>query len=104
VTELSENRNKFYSMELHEGNEKGKSYYRIYTHYGRTDLLDDSDSTPNAPEHPAVSDESPDLFVERKECRYLHSLQQASVRPTATTSSTLHDPHSCSGVRSGSTT
>ncbi len=79
MTELSENRNKFYSMELHEGKEKGKSYFRIYTHYGRTDLLD-ADPQSDLGSTGGVSEESSDLFVERKECRYLHSLQQANVR------------------------
>lgn len=79
VTELNENRNKFYSMELHEGKERGKSYFRIYTHYGRTDLLD-ADSQSGLDSTGGVAEESSDLFVERKECRYLHSLQQANVR------------------------
>jgi hypothetical protein len=79
VTELNENRNKFYSMELHEGKERGKSYFRIYTHYGRTDLLD-AESQSGLDSTGGVAEESSDLFVERKECRYLHSLQQANVR------------------------
>jgi predicted DNA-binding WGR domain protein len=41
VTDIKNNNNKYYAIELHEG--KGK--YRVFTHYGRTD---DLDSNPNA--------------------------------------------------------
>jgi len=41
VTDIKNNNNKYYAIELHEG--KGK--YRVFTHYGRTD---DLDTNPNA--------------------------------------------------------
>lgn len=34
------NHNKYYSIELHTAEEKGKKYFRLYTHYGRTDDLE----------------------------------------------------------------
>lgn len=34
-----ENHNKYYCIELHTATYRGQSYYRIYTHYGRTDDL-----------------------------------------------------------------
>jgi poly [ADP-ribose] polymerase len=40
VTDIKSNHNKYYAIELHCSNEKGKTYYRVFTHYGRTDDLE----------------------------------------------------------------
>lgn len=45
VTDIKTNRNKYYAVELHEAEEDGKQYYRVFTHYGRTD---DLETNPNA--------------------------------------------------------
>lgn len=59
VTDIKTNRNKYYAIELHSASENGKTYYRVYTHYGRTDDLErDPDSG-------------------QKECRYPDSLAEA---------------------------
>ena len=59
VTDIKTNRNKYYAIELHTASEKGKSYFRVYTHYGRTDDLEN------------------DANSGQKECRYLDSLAEA---------------------------
>lgn len=56
VTDLTNNNNKYYALELHKG--KGNKY-RLYTHYGRTD---DLEANPDAGQ---------------KECRYFDSLPEA---------------------------
>lgn len=38
-TDVKTNHNKYYCLELHIGKDKGKSVFRLYTHYGRTDDL-----------------------------------------------------------------
>jgi predicted DNA-binding WGR domain protein len=38
-TDVKKNHNKYYVLEFHKGTEGGKSYFRLYTHYGRTDDL-----------------------------------------------------------------
>ncbi len=40
VTDIKTNRNKYYAVELHQAQEKGRDYFRIFTHYGRTDDLE----------------------------------------------------------------
>ena len=40
VTDIKTNRNKYYAIELHAANKKGKQCFRVYTHYGRTDDLE----------------------------------------------------------------
>ncbi len=40
VTDIKTNRNKYYAVELHKGEEKGRDYFRVFTHYGRTDDLE----------------------------------------------------------------
>jgi poly [ADP-ribose] polymerase len=59
VTDLKNNNNKYYAIELHTAKQKGKDCYRVYTHYGRTD---DLETNPNAGQ---------------KECRYLPTLGEA---------------------------
>lgn len=59
VTDIKTNRNKYYALELHSAQEKKKVYFRVYTHYGRTD---DLDRDPNSGQ---------------KECRYFDSLEEA---------------------------
>lgn len=59
VTDIKTNRNKYYCVELHAAQQSGKSFYRVFTHYGRTD---DLDTNPNAGQ---------------KESRYLTSLPAA---------------------------
>lgn len=71
MADISSNTNKYYSMELHVAKEGGDmSYFRIFTHYGRTDDLGrESEGTG------AAQDE----VFEHRQCRYLNSLQQANV-------------------------
>jgi hypothetical protein len=38
-TDIKANHNKYYCIELHTAEENGRPYFRIYTHYGRTDDL-----------------------------------------------------------------
>jgi hypothetical protein len=38
-SDITKNHNKFYCLELHRGEENGKEFYRLFTHYGRTDDL-----------------------------------------------------------------
>jgi hypothetical protein len=40
VTDLKNNNNKYYSLELHEGDDGGAKKYRLYSHYGRSDDLE----------------------------------------------------------------
>src|SRR5262245_3176939 len=59
VTDIKTNHNKYYAIELHRGKLKGKQYFRIFTHYGRTD---DLETNPDAGQ---------------KECRYFATQEQA---------------------------
>src|SRR5947208_2558959 len=59
VTDIKTNRNKYYAIELHKAEEKGKTFFRVYTHYGRTD---DLETNPDAGQ---------------KECRYFDSPGEA---------------------------
>jgi poly [ADP-ribose] polymerase len=59
VTDIKTNRNKYYAIELHRGEHKGKTCFRVYTHYGRTD---DLETNPDAGQ---------------KECRYFDNLVEA---------------------------
>ncbi|MBL8600610.1 MAG: WGR domain-containing protein [Myxococcales bacterium] len=52
VTDIKTNHNKYYAIELHRGSHNKKPVFRVYTHYGRTDDLE------NNPE------------AGQKECRY----------------------------------
>src|SRR5262249_36721686 len=65
VTEIKTNHNKYYAIELHKGVHKGKTTFRIYTHYGRTD---DLETNPDAGQ---------------KECRYFGTLAEAEARYAA---------------------
>src|SRR5438445_41377 len=56
VTDIKTNHNKYYAIELHRGDHKGKTCFRIYTHYGRTD---DLETNPDAGQ---------------KECRYFDTM------------------------------
>eukprot|EP01125_Pyxidicula_operculata_P005044 TRINITY_DN1852_c3_g2_i1.p1 TRINITY_DN1852_c3_g2~~TRINITY_DN1852_c3_g2_i1.p1 ORF type:complete len:1923 (-),score=635.24 TRINITY_DN1852_c3_g2_i1:335-6103(-) len=38
-TDIGVNHNKYYVLELHKASEKGKEYFRLFSHYGRTDDL-----------------------------------------------------------------
>jgi poly [ADP-ribose] polymerase len=40
VTNIQSNNNKYYALELHQAKEKGRTFFRLYTHYGRTDDLE----------------------------------------------------------------
>ena len=40
VTDIKSNHNKYYAIELHQAMHEGKTCYRVFTHYGRTDDLD----------------------------------------------------------------
>jgi len=62
VTDIKTNHNKYYAIELHKGQHKGKTYFRIYTHYGRTD---DLETNPDAGQ---------------KECRYFGTLAEAEAQ------------------------
>ncbi len=42
VTDIKTNHNKYYGIELHKGLVKGKPTYRVFTHYGRTDDLENN--------------------------------------------------------------
>jgi len=57
---MRNNHNKFYSLELHSATALGKDYYRIFTHYGRTDDVA----------------RNPDAGV--RECRHLPTLAKAN--------------------------
>ncbi|KAL6051688.1 Poly [ADP-ribose] polymerase [Balamuthia mandrillaris] len=39
-TDMITNHNKYYSIELHTADENGKKFFRLFTHYGRTDDLE----------------------------------------------------------------
>jgi poly [ADP-ribose] polymerase 2/3/4 len=59
VTDIKSNHNKYYAIELHKSQEKGKVFFRVYTHYGRTD---DLETNPEAGQ---------------KECRYFDNPAEA---------------------------
>jgi poly [ADP-ribose] polymerase 2/3/4 len=59
VTDIKNNNNKYYAIELHKSEEKGKVFFRVYTHYGRTD---DLETNPDAGQ---------------KECRYFANAAEA---------------------------
>lgn len=59
VTDIKTNHNKYYAIEVHQGTLKGKPVFRVFTHYGRTDDLE------NNPE------------AGQKECRYANTLGEA---------------------------
>jgi predicted DNA-binding WGR domain protein len=40
VTNIQNNNNKYYALELHQAKEKGRTLFRLFTHYGRTDDLE----------------------------------------------------------------
>src|SRR5262245_60477898 len=40
VTDLKNNNNKYYAIELHRAEVKGRQSFRVFTHYGRTDDLE----------------------------------------------------------------
>lgn len=65
VTDIKTNKNKYYCVELHTAQQAGKTFYRVFTHYGRTD---DLDTNPNAGQ---------------KETRYLTSLPAAEAEYTS---------------------
>src|SRR5215470_10234132 len=65
VTDIKTNHNKYYAIELHKGVHKGKTLFRIYTHYGRTD---DLETNPDAGQ---------------KECRYFATLAEAEAQYAA---------------------
>lgn len=59
VTDIKSNHNKYYAIELHQGQGKAKNRFRVFTHYGRTD---DLDTNPDAGQ---------------KECRFFTSREEA---------------------------
>ncbi len=59
VTDIKTNHNKYYAIELHSGKGKADYCFRVFTHYGRTD---DLENNPNAGQ---------------KECRYFATLAEA---------------------------
>ena len=59
VTDIKTNHNKYYALELHEAEDEGKTRFRVFTHYGRTD---DLETNPDAGQ---------------KECRYFDTLAEA---------------------------
>jgi poly [ADP-ribose] polymerase len=59
VTDIKTNRNKYYAVELHAASAGGKTTYRVFTHYGRTD---DLETNPEAGQ---------------KECRFFSALGEA---------------------------
>src|SRR6266481_5178170 len=59
VTDIKTNRNKYYAIELHRGDAGGRTIFRVFTHYGRTD---DLETNPEAGQ---------------KECRYFSSAHEA---------------------------
>ena len=59
VTDLKNNNNKYYALELHRAETKGATRYRLFTHYGRTD---DLEKNPEAGQ---------------KECRFFEDLAEA---------------------------
>ncbi|KAH3745603.1 ankyrin repeat protein [Pelomyxa schiedti] len=58
-TDVKSNHNKYYAIEVHKGAEGGKTQFRVFTHYGRTDDL---------VKNPMAG---------QRECRYINSLEQA---------------------------
>ncbi len=58
-TDFKANNNKYYAIELHTATEGGKQFFRVYTHYGRTDDLERNPESG------------------QKECRYLDDLGAA---------------------------
>jgi len=59
VTDIKNNNNKYYAIELHQASEKETIYFRVFTHYGRTD---DLEKNPEAGQ---------------KECRFFDNLADA---------------------------
>ncbi len=59
VTDIKTNHNKYYAIELHSAQLKGKTTFRVFTHYGRTD---DLETNPDAGQ---------------KECRFFDSIGEA---------------------------
>jgi poly [ADP-ribose] polymerase len=59
VTDIRNNNNKYYAIEIHTASAKGKPTFRVFTHYGRTD---DLETNPNAGQ---------------KECRFFPSMDEA---------------------------
>jgi len=59
VTDIKSNHNKYYAIELHTATHNGKTTYRVFTHYGRTD---DLETNPNAGQ---------------KECRFFDNPNEA---------------------------
>ena len=59
VTDIKSNHNKYYAIEMHSATHGGKTTYRVFTHYGRTD---DLETNPNAGQ---------------KECRFFDTPQEA---------------------------
>ncbi len=59
VTDIKSNHNKYYAIELHSADQKGKKTFRVFTHYGRTD---DLETNPDAGQ---------------KECRYFTNQTEA---------------------------
>src|SRR5712664_2731995 len=65
VTDIKTNHNKYYAIELHQAAHKGKTLFRVFTHYGRTD---DLETNPDAGQ---------------KECRYFGTLAEAEAQYAA---------------------
>src|SRR5690242_4531054 len=59
VTDIKSNHNKYYAIELHRAEDHGRQFFRVYTHYGRTD---DLETNPEAGQ---------------KECRYFNTAAEA---------------------------
>jgi predicted DNA-binding WGR domain protein len=59
LTDITSNHNKYYAIEVHSGALKGRALFRVFTHYGRTDDLDND----------------PDAGA--KECRFFDTLAEA---------------------------
>src|SRR5437763_13938466 len=62
VTDIKTNRNKYYAVELHRGEGGGRTIFRVFTHYGRTD---DLETNPDAGQ---------------KECRYFDNALAAEAK------------------------
>jgi predicted DNA-binding WGR domain protein len=59
ITDIKSNHNKYYAVEVHSAVSQGKPVFRVFTHYGRTD---DLENDPNAGQ---------------KECRFFDALAEA---------------------------
>ena len=68
-------------MEIHEAKESGKSYYRIYTTYGKTDdLLEHSTGNPKKTNFGIICiNENIGESTRKVDCRYLDNLKQALI-------------------------